>query len=151
GVIAAVEEPETALHSDLQKQIVSSLLDVGEKANRQVLLTTHSANLLREVPATSIRYIRRDAEGIRCVSAESPTSGRALLESLNESLGIFSDHDVRCFILVEGRRDKEGLLRLSQAVAERYEDQDLSLEHLESQGKIAFMPIGGGGNLSLWE
>jgi putative ATP-dependent endonuclease of the OLD family len=151
GVITAVEEPETALHSDLQKQIVSSLLDVSERSNRQVLLTTHSSNLLREVPATSIRYIRRETEGPRCISAESPTSGRELLESLNASLGIFTDHDVRCFILVEGRRDKEGLLRLSRAVAEKVGDDELSLEWLESQGRISFMPIGGGGNLSLWE
>lgn len=151
GVITAVEEPETALHSDLQKQIVSSLMDVGERADRQVLLTTHSANLLREVPATSIRYIRRESDGPRCVTAESPTRGKDLLESLNESLGIFTDHDVRCFLLVEGRRDKEGLVRLSRAMAERFGDDNLSLGHLEAQGRISFMPIGGGGNLSLWE
>lgn len=151
GVVTAVEEPETALHSDLQRQILTSLLDVAEQPDRQVVLTTHSSNLLREVPATSIRYIRSEFGKKSCEYAESPTSGRDLLSALNTSLGIFADHNVRCFVLIEGRRDKEGILTLTESL-NKYTGGDVPFfAHLESQGRIAFMPIGGGGNLSLWE
>lgn len=151
GVLTAVEEPETALHSDLQRQILSSLLDVAEQPNRQVILTTHSSNLLRDVPATSIRYIRSESGKKSCVFADSPNSGRDLLSALNSSLGIFTDHDVRCFVLIEGRRDKEGIVALTESLHENTDEDVAPFCRLESQGRVAFMPIGGGGNLSLWE
>ncbi|MGY5766688.1 ATP-binding protein [Brachybacterium sp. DNPG3] len=151
GVLTAVEEPETALHSDLQRQILSSLLDVADQPNRQVILTTHSSNLLRDVPATSIRYIRSESGKKSCVSADSSSSGQELLSALNSSLGIFTDHNVRCFVLIEGRRDKEGIVALTESLHANTDEGVVPFYHLESQGRVAFMPIGGGGNLSLWE
>jgi putative ATP-dependent endonuclease of OLD family len=149
GVITAVEEPETALHADLQTDIISALQDVGELPNRQVLLTTHSANLIRLVQANSIRYITGEKFDRRCVQVEQDGDATELLTELNRSLGIFTDHNVRCFILVEGRNDVDGLRKLTGALAVL--DNDISaFAQLELDGLISFMPIGGGGNASLW-
>jgi len=149
GVITAVEEPETALHADLQTDIISALQDVGELPHRQVLLTTHSANLIRLVQAHSIRYITGDKFDRRCVQVEPDGDATQLLNELNRSLGIFTDHNVRCFILVEGRNDVDGLKRLTEALAAQ-DGKVAAFSQLEIDGLISFMPIGGGGNASLW-
>jgi putative ATP-dependent endonuclease of OLD family len=151
GVITAVEEPETALHADLQTDIVNALLDIGELPHRQVLLTTHSANLMRLVPTRSIRYITRQGPTRSVVTALPNGDAKQLIQELNKSLGIFTDHNVRCFVLIEGRNDVAALKALSAALSEDSSLAVTSFSTLEEQGRIAFMPIGGGGNASLWE
>jgi putative ATP-dependent endonuclease of OLD family len=150
GVITAVEEPETALHADLQTDIVAALQDVGDLPHRQVLLTTHSSNLIRLVPAQSIRYITGEKPSRICVSVGPDGDATELLAQLNKSLGIFTDHNVRCFILIEGRNDVVGLKNLTDAFALTPSYGVRSMASLEEDGVIAFMPIGGGGNASLW-
>lgn len=151
GVITAVEEPETALHADLQTDIISALQDIGELPHRQVLLTTHSSNLIRMVPARSIRYITGEKFSRRCISITENDDARELLAELNKSLGVFTDHNVRCFILVEGRNDVTGLKFLTAALSEATAGEIQAFSDLEEKGLISFMPIGGGGNASLWE
>ncbi|WP_196802361.1 ATP-dependent nuclease [Arthrobacter sp. 131MFCol6.1] len=150
GVITAVEEPETALHADLQTDIVSALQDVGELPHRQVLLTTHSANLIRLVPAASIRYIKGNRLNRQCVQVTPDGDSSDLLSELNRSLGVFTDHNVRCFLLVEGRNDVAGLKSLSQALELAGVDGVRALSELEAEGRVCFMPIGGAGSASLW-
>lgn len=150
GVITAVEEPETALHADLQADIVSALQDVGDLPHRQVLLTTHSANLIRFVPAKSIRYIKGSHLERVCIRVSDSGDASELLNELNRSLGVFTDHNVRCFLLVEGRNDVAGLKAMSAALEGAGVEGVRSLAHLEAEGLICFMPIGGGGSASLW-
>ncbi|MET4539479.1 putative ATP-dependent endonuclease of OLD family [Arthrobacter bambusae] len=151
GVITAVEEPETALHADLQTDIVSALQDVGELPHRQVLLTTHSANLIRLVPANSIRYIKGSDLERECIRVSDDGDATGLLGELNRSLGVFTDHNVRCFLLVEGRNDVVGLKNLSEALAAAGIEGVASLAQMEAEGLVCFMPIGGGGSASLWQ
>ncbi len=47
GIIYAIEEPETAQHFDSQKALIQALKKLSEKTGTQVLLTTHSGNLLK--------------------------------------------------------------------------------------------------------
>jgi len=149
SVIIAVEEPETALHADMQQEILAALSEVAELPGRQVVITTHSANLLRNVPAPDIRYIRGSQLSRECITAVGDGGG-ILFEELNESLGLFTDHNVRCFVLVEGRNDISALRNLSNALAQRNGTGVLSFGELERQGRLAFMPIGGSSSASLW-
>lgn len=150
GVITAVEEPETALHADLQTDIVSTLQDVGELPHRQVFLTTHSSNLIRLVPARSIRYVTGTGLSRKCIQVGADDDANELLSELNRSLGVFTDHNVRCFLLVEGRNDVTGLKSLSAALELAGVQGVRAFSELEAEGLICFMPIGGGGSASLW-
>ena len=150
GVITAVEEPETALHADLQADIIAALQDVGELPHRQVLLTTHSSNLIRLIPAKSIRYITGEKFSCVCVSVQEDGDATNLLAELNKSLGVFTDHNVRCFVLIEGRNDVVGLKNLTRTLSLNSAHGVRSFASLEEAGLISFMPIGGGGNASLW-
>jgi len=50
SIIYAIEEPETSQHPNHQKLLINSLVRLSEQDNVQVLFTTHSANLVREIP-----------------------------------------------------------------------------------------------------
>jgi hypothetical protein len=83
-------------------------------------------------------------------AANGVQDAEALLKELNDSLGVFTDHNVRCFILVEGRNDIAGLRALSKSLEAAAIPGTRALSELEAEGRICFLPIGGGGSASLW-
>lgn len=150
GLIIAVEEPETALHPDLQREALRALLDVAGLSGRQVILTTHSSNLIREVPIESVRFLNT-TNGVRSWASSETLGNASLLERLNQTMGTFTDHNVRQFILVEGRNDIAGLLALSDGLQEAGGTGVVDLRQAELRGELCFIPIGGCGAAALWE
>lgn len=150
GVIIAVEEPETALHPDLQRESVGALSQVAELPHRQVLMTTHSSNLVRHLPLDSVRFVSQTG-GAREWSSTNTTSDKNLLLQLDQTLGIFTDHNVKLFIVVEGRNDIDGLITLSTALSNHGTADVADLGMLDSAGEVCFIPIGGCGAAALWE
>ena len=63
SIIYAIEEPETSQHPNHQKMIIDALSELSSQPNVQVLFATHSANLVREIPIHSLRYLSLDDEG----------------------------------------------------------------------------------------
>ena len=57
NIIYAVEEPETAQHFDNQRKLVAALKDLVDTDTSQVILTTHSAVVVKEVSYDNIRII----------------------------------------------------------------------------------------------
>lgn len=60
SVIYAIEEPETSQHSENQKKLIKALTALAESANTQVIITTHSATIVKELGFNNIRIIRLD-------------------------------------------------------------------------------------------
>ncbi|MBN9604982.1 MAG: AAA family ATPase [Actinomycetales bacterium] len=52
------DEPDAHLHAALQAQLVERLGDLANKLGKQVLLATHSGEILRSTPPTSIMEVR---------------------------------------------------------------------------------------------
>lgn len=48
SIVYAIEEPETSQHTEHQKKLIKAFLDLSKKANTQVIITTHSATLVKE-------------------------------------------------------------------------------------------------------
>jgi len=61
GIIYAIEEPETSQHFANQKILVKAFQDLSKAPNTQVILTTHSGIIVKEL----------DCDDIRLVSCES--------------------------------------------------------------------------------
>lgn len=152
SLVIAVEEPETALHPDLQVQVLDALLEVGSEADCQVVATSHSTNLVPRVPIDVVRFITSGPYGREIHSAKSTESTKVdeLLKLLRGSMGIHTDHSVKCFLLVEGQNDITGLCRLTRALEHISPLEFASLEVLESRGLLRVLPIGGCGSLELW-
>jgi hypothetical protein len=144
GVIYAIEEPETSQHPRNQRILFSALRELSEQPGCQVIFTTHTPVLVRNVPLPALKHVTVDGAGTRIVHQNDPDTYR----NIATSLGVIADHDVRLFIGVEGINDIEFLCSIADVLRTGGGDV-LDLRALESQSRIVFIPVGGS-NLALW-
>lgn len=57
GVIYAIEEPETSQHTANQRVLIHALKSLSHSPNTQVILTTHSGVIVKELDFSSIRLV----------------------------------------------------------------------------------------------
>jgi len=146
GIIYAIEEPETSQHPDNQKLIISALSELSKDTNRQVIITTHSPELLRDIKdshSQGIRFIQTDSSDIR----EIETGNDALILSAN-ALGILGKQifgSAEKIILVEGKNDCLFLEHTANTMKNAGEiTNDLS------GSKIEVLPVGGCTGVKNW-
>ena len=92
GVIYAIEEPETSQHVKMQKMMIDSLKALSQQPEVQVILTTHSSFVVKQLTYDNIRVIKED-NGNRTI--EKPSTSMLPYTSLNEinftSFGDYSE------------------------------------------------------------
>lgn len=81
GIIYAIEEPETAQHTKHQKLLIKSLKDLSQKENIQILITTHSSIVLKQLEFKNIKLIK-DENGLKSINEVIPA--QLSYPSLNE-------------------------------------------------------------------
>ena len=81
GIIYAIEEPEAAQHVDHQHMLIDSLLSLSQNAATQVVITTHSTNILQRLAFDNIRLVS-DTAGVKTVT--NVISSQLPYPSLNE-------------------------------------------------------------------
>ena len=57
SVIYSIEEPETSQHTDHQKQLISAFINLSLTPNTQIILTSHSSVLVKELKFEHLRLI----------------------------------------------------------------------------------------------
>ncbi len=80
-VIYAIEEPETSQHTENQRKLIDSFLQLANSANTQVIMTTHSGHIVKKLDFSNLRLISCSA-GVKQVKAVLP--GQLPYPSLNE-------------------------------------------------------------------
>lgn len=60
SVIYAIEEPETSQHYENQRKLVKAFIDLSELQGNQVILTTHSSTIVKELSEENIRLVKRE-------------------------------------------------------------------------------------------
>lgn len=60
GVIYAIEEPETSQHSDNQRMLIEAFKSLSMAENTQIILTTHSSYIVKQLEFTNLRLIKKD-------------------------------------------------------------------------------------------
>lgn len=119
AIIYAIEEPETSQHPNHQKMLIDSLIKLSEQLNVQVLFSTHSANLVREIPIHSLRYISKaDDENISIEYGKNISDGsdnEAVIKKIIMTLGILPNpaDRIKVLLYVEGNHDVNALKRYS--------------------------------------
>lgn len=81
SIIYAIEEPETSQHSVHQKMLIRALLELSNSDNTQVLLTTHSPIIVKELDFENLRLIITENN---TKSVKSVEPGQLPYPSLNE-------------------------------------------------------------------
>lgn len=145
-VIFAVEEPEVFLHPDLQREVWDALTDLALQSDSQVLITSHSSNLIARTEVTQVRYL---SEGSVDHVASLNDSSRVndFVAKIEQSLGKFRDSAVECFLLVEGKNDITSI----ENMVKNPSNSDLCAfrQHINA-GRVLILPIGGTGSAALW-
>lgn len=81
SIIYAIEEPETSQHTENQKKLIEALLELSRANNTQVIITTHSANVVKRLDYSNLRLISNSDEG---KTVETVLPGQLPYPSLNE-------------------------------------------------------------------
>lgn len=71
GIIYAIEEPETSQHTEHQKMLINSFIELVSSNNAQIIITTHSANCVKELEFENLRLISTGETG-RVIESISP-------------------------------------------------------------------------------
>lgn len=58
SIIYAIEEPETSQHTEHQKKLIKAFLELSNTANTQVIITTHSTTLVKELEFQHLRLVK---------------------------------------------------------------------------------------------
>ena len=143
GIIYAIEEPETSQHPKNQKMLIESFLDLVENQGCQIIITTHTPVLIRNLNENDLRYIKQGEDGPLIEHCHEDNS----LE-IAESLGVLPDHSVKLFLGVEGRND----IIFIKTISEILHNNDPAIPNLtkaEEDGQLVFIPLGGS-SLDLW-
>lgn len=82
NVIYAIEEPETSQHLNHQLMLVEALKSLSSKTYAQVLITTHSAHIVKHLDFCDLRLVYFDEQGHKCV--RNILSNQLPYPSLNE-------------------------------------------------------------------
>lgn len=65
GIIYAIEEPETSQHKEHQRILMTALVNLSQQANTQVVITTHSADIVKSLGFDNIRLILNNDHGTK--------------------------------------------------------------------------------------
>lgn len=112
NIIYAFEEPETSQHADNQKMIMDSFIKIANKPNYQVIITTHSVNLIKKVKPSEIIFIKNNNKIPELVKSEN-----IIYEVANE-LGTLPGLNSNVAILVEGVTDKYYIENINECIPE---------------------------------
>lgn len=102
--LIAVEEPENHLAPQYLGKILASLRGTIGTGAAQVLVTSHSASLMRRVEPTEIRHLRVDAPGIHQVSHLTlPSDSDEAFKYVREAIRSYPElYFAKAIVLCEG-------------------------------------------------
>jgi predicted ATPase len=114
--VLLLDEPDAHLHSSLQEQLLHRLRDIVGATEKQVLIATHSTEILRNAEPRDILHIRSGGEGAKYLQEESQKVG--LLVGLGSDYAPRIDRAKRTkrILFVEGRTDLPILQTLAQTL-----------------------------------
>ncbi len=143
-LIYAIEEPETSQHPKNQALLLQAFEDLVQTKTAQVIITTHTPNLAKNLSLETLRYVSVSPDGSRQVT----TGSDDVFVDICQDLGIHADHRVRLFVGVEGPND----ITFLSGIAHALRGTDASIPDIEAhirEGRIVFIPLGGS-TLGVW-
>lgn len=142
SIIYAIEEPETSQHPEHQLEIIHSLIALAEQPSTQVIFTTHSANLVCEIPIESIRYVVNDPNlEVKAPLLPDGSKDEQMLSEIIERLGILPSptDKVKVLLYVEGNNDISALKGYSKIMS----DANVIQEDIMASEKVGIVITGG--------
>lgn len=137
NVIYAIEEPETSQHPDYQKRLMENLKKLARSENHQVILTTHTPEMVKLVNRNELVYIQKDNNHNITVQ----TGDKIDISKVRDTLGILPFVVYKGVIFVEGGTDVAFFENLGKL--ERF-------KRIFDISKLTFIPLNGRSNIDTW-
>ncbi|EAJ1632124.1 ATP-binding protein [Campylobacter upsaliensis] len=108
NIIYAIEEPETSQHQHHQRLLIDALKDLSKQQGIQVILTTHSPNIVKSLDFKNLRVIKNQNNKKEIIRVEKSALP---IPSLNEANYLaFGEADEEYHNELYGYIDSQGLL-----------------------------------------
>jgi predicted ATP-dependent endonuclease of OLD family len=143
SVIYAFEEPETSQHPNNQEMLMGAFIQIAQKSNSQVLLTTHVPSLGSMLPTSGIRYVENVGNVTTVIYNQAD-----MIRIVADSLGILPEpipNGAKAIILVEGPYD---IVFLKHAANLLKQNGDIA--HTFEEKQIAILIAGGCSTVKHW-
>ena len=141
NVIYAIEEPETSQHPNYQSMIIENLRELSIKDNRQVILTTHTPEIVKMVSTNNLIFIEKE-DNSRKVSQVIDHENEVNIRGIIDTLGILPFIKSKNKVIVEGKTDQTFLENLVKTFPQLNDIFDLK--------SSTIIPTSGGGNVDNW-
>ncbi|WP_300691966.1 MULTISPECIES: ATP-binding protein [Helicobacter] len=138
NMIYAIEEPETSQHPNFQKMIIETLQKISQQENRQILITTHTPEIIKMVNKEEVIFIKKDANNKRNILQNQTLNTKEIINTL----GILPYISYKGVMFIEGETDVKFFKKLNK----HFE----SLRSIFDIETITLVPLNGGGNIKKW-
>lgn len=133
-IIYAIEEPETSQHPNYQKKVLETFEKLS-KLNYQIILTTHSPSIVKQMKENNIIFLRK--YGKTTIVKQADLLQQDELLEISNTLGITPNILAKLIISVEGETDIN-IIKAFNNIKELKDIIDLEKENIE------FIPQKGG-------
>ena len=138
NIIYAIEEPETSQHPNFQIMLINSLKELACSDNHQVILTTHTPEIVKMVNKENLIFIQKDLDNHSIIIENGDNIE---ISKVADTLGILPFVSYKGVIFVEGTTDRKFFKNLC-----RFEE----LKNIEDLTKFTIIPLNGCGNVDIW-
>jgi len=128
-----LEEPETHLHPGAQRTLFEYIQDATERADVQIVLTTHSEVFINNAPPESLLKSVRKQGGSEFESIEREDVTQELAEIGYDKSGLLQSKAV---VFVEGRSDIQILREFAKTLGYPPAEHGTELVELEGEGNM---------------
>ena len=95
-----IDEVEAGFHPAVQRRLADVIQCISWRDKKQFVITTHSPTLLSSFPAESRRFIEKNCDGYRVVSAISHQAARSKMDSVGHPLvHLYCEDDLAAFLI----------------------------------------------------
>lgn len=137
NMIYAIEEPETSQHPDFQRKIIETLKTISQNDNRQVLITTHTPEIVKLVGKDEVIFVTKDENNARQILQKETL----YIKQAVETLGILPYVSYKGVLFVEGENDIKFFKNLNKIDC---------LNKIFNIDDIAIIPLRGSKNIENW-
>jgi len=107
SIIKLYDEPDTSLHYRAEMSLFGNLKEMSKLEKRQVIIATHSSNIINQVSLTNIKAFSSENGHLLSSLNQYNDDPNDILNILSRVLGIENIKllTTKCFIFVEGEND----------------------------------------------
>jgi len=128
NIIYAIEEPETAQHPNHQIMLIEALLELSNKDNHQIIITTHTPEIAKMVDENNLILVTKDENKNPSIVKNSENKLELIIKTLGilPSIEIQNIQKVKVVVCFEGYTDIEFITNINQNIIEFQDIVDLT-------------------------